>query len=165
MSKKALWILAVILLTGGIGAAAAERNGNFSQNAAWRDSPLGKLIQGQFGRILTLRSELNLTPEQRSQIRQIVQDNKQQIAQLASMIIEQRRTLRDLASDANANEKTIRQVADQMGKMIGDAAILAGQLRQKVLAVMTDEQRVLLANAQADREGAVDRWLKEIAQP
>ncbi|MFG0247403.1 MAG: Spy/CpxP family protein refolding chaperone [Phycisphaeraceae bacterium JB051] len=165
MSKRTLWIMAIALSIAGIGATAWAQTGVINSGQSWRNLPIGRLIQGQIGRLMTLRAQLNLSDEQRSEIRSIVQTQQPQISKLLNQLVEQRRSLRDQAMMPTPDEQAIQKTAEQMSKTITEAAILGGNLRQQIMDVLTAEQRALLTEAQVDRQDAVDKWLSELAKP
>ncbi len=165
MSKIMLWALVITLSIAGVGATVAAESGALGSGQSWRNLPGGRLLQGQIGRLMSLRAELNLSDEQRSQIRQMPHSKKSQISKLLTQLVEQRSTLRDMAIQETPDKKTIQKTSDQMAKTVAQAAILGGELRQKIMTVMDDEQRLILAAVQSDRQDAMDKWLSELAQP
>lgn len=165
MKKMALWLMAVIILTAGLGAAAAPSEVKTAAANALSDTPLGRLFQGQVGRMLTLRSQLNLSDEQRDQIRQIIADHKPELAKAAKQIVTQRRAIRDAVIRPDHSEADIRKAAENISQTITQTALLAGQIREKVFAVLTVQQVQLIEKAMLDRQQAVDQWLDEIDQP
>lgn len=165
MYKAALWFLAGVLTTAGLGAVAAPDQVKEATTNAFRDSPLGRLIQGQVGRILTLRSQLNLSDEQREQIHKIIKDHKPELAKAAKQIVEQKRVIRDAVISPDQTQTDIRKAADGLSQTITQTAVLAGQIREQIFAVLTPYQRQKVVDAIADRQQAVDHWLDEIAQP
>jgi Spy/CpxP family protein refolding chaperone len=161
MKKSVVWLLAGVLIAVGLGAAAAHEQAG----QVVRDTPLGRLVQGQVGRWLVLWSELKITGEQRAQIRQIVVAHKQQLAEVAAGLVEQKRALRDVALVPDARESDIRDAASRMTDRIADAAILLSAMRGEIFKVLDSRQQDLLEKALSDRQDAVDRWLTEMAKP
>ncbi|HCD34620.1 MAG TPA: hypothetical protein DER01_19585 [Phycisphaerales bacterium] len=164
MHKVTLWFTIGIITTAGIGAAAAPTQIKNAATHTFRDSPVGRLIQGQVGRMLTLRSELNLTDQQRTLIRQIITNHKPELASLAKQIVEQKRAIREAVIKPDNQEADIHKAAENLAKTITQTAVLAGQIRAEVFAVLTVKQRQLIESSITDRHQAVDRWLDEIAQ-
>ena len=152
-------LLASLLAVGtgvsvGAGPGAADDGGAH---------PLRNLLTGELGRVLTLRSELNVTDEQRAEIKKIVVSHRSEIAAVAKPIVEKRRALREATLAENPNESTIRAAANDLGKSIGDAAVLASKVKPEVFKVLTPEQQKKVENFRADSDSAVDRFLQEFA--
>jgi Spy/CpxP family protein refolding chaperone len=125
--------------------------------------PLRMLISGQFGRWLALRSELDVTTEQREKIREILKRHKSELAAALHPVVEKRRALREATLAENANEATIRAAADELGKSIGDAAVVGSKVKADVRAVLTPAQREKVTQFRQQSESAVDKFLDEIA--
>lgn len=127
--------------------------------------PLRMLVSGQFGRLLTLRSELGISSEQREEIRGIVKSHKQELAAALKPVAEKRRALRDATLAENANEAAIRTAADELGKAIGDAAVVGSKIKAEVREVLTPEQREKVTQFREQSESAVDRFFNEMSDP
>ncbi len=122
-------VLATVL-AGGVGVSGLAANGPLGDDMP-EARPLRMLVSGQFGRLLTLRSELGITTEQREQIRGIVKSHRQELAAVLKPVAEKRRTLRDATLAENPSEATIHAAADELGKAIGDAAVVGAKSRPK----------------------------------
>jgi Spy/CpxP family protein refolding chaperone len=155
MLKSATLFMAGALTVAGLGAAAPTVSN--AAGHAFRDSPLGRLVQGQIGRRMVLRSQLNVTAEQREQIRAIYESHRTELAAAAASLVEQKRALRD--------EHDIRAAANKMGDAIADAAVIGRTIHRELQTVWTSEQQQLLDQYQGDKRQAVDTWLGEIAMP
>lgn len=127
--------------------------------------PLRMLVSGQFGRFLTLRSELDITAEQRTQIRDIVKSHKADLAAVLKPVAEKRRALRDATLAENSNEAAIRTAADDLGKAIGDAAVVGAKIKAEIQTVLIPEQREKISQFRGQSESAVDKFLSEMADP
>lgn len=125
--------------------------------------PLRMFLSGQFGRLLELRSELNLTTEQRKQIRDVVVSHNTEIATAIKPVVEKRRALREATLAANVDETAIRTAANDLGKAIGDAAMIGAKVKAEVRAVLTPEQQKKLDEFRGASDSAVDSFLDEAA--
>jgi Spy/CpxP family protein refolding chaperone len=152
-------LLATLLAVGSgasvSGAPAAGADGGVR--------PLRAFMSGQFGRLLTLRSELGVTGEQRAEIRQIVASHRSEIVAVAKPIVEKRRALRDAVLAENPDETSIRAAANDLGKAIGDAAVLASQVKPEVYQVLTPEQQKKVEVFRTESHSAMDRFMHEMA--
>ncbi|MBI5724151.1 MAG: Spy/CpxP family protein refolding chaperone [Planctomycetes bacterium] len=165
-----------ILITGVVGAGilgllvvpllAGETGG---EGASWKErlaaTPLGRLITGNFGRAIALKDKLNLTDEQQQKIREIVQTNKAELAQVVQPVVEKKRALRQAVLAENADEKAIRAAADELGKAAGDAAVAISKVAKQVRAVLTPEQIEMIKQCRTENDQSVDQFLQESAAP
>ena len=71
----------------------------------------------------------------------------------------------DAVTAEAASEQAIRNAAAELGKTVGDAAVVLAKVHQQVDAVWTERQRELLREHREDRADAVDSWLSELASP
>lgn len=161
MSKRIIATsLTVGLLVCGLGAAAAPRmmvgDGEFR--------PLRLFLQGQMGRMMTLRSELDVTDEQRDAIKKIVVSHRSEIVAVAKPIVEKRRVLRDATLAKDSSDEAIRTAANDLGKSIGDAAVLASKVKGEVGKVLTPDQMLKIDSFRQESDVSVDSFLEKIAK-
>jgi Spy/CpxP family protein refolding chaperone len=126
-----------------------------------RDTPLGRLITGNFGRLMTLRSEANVTPDQRQKVRAVLTSHKAEIGDVAKDLVAKRRALRDAVRAETRDEAAIRKAGEELGRSIGNAAVLGSKVRGELKPVFTEKQIELFQKFVADHDGSVDRWLGE----
>jgi len=162
-------VLIVGLLVGAVGTvtiAAAPSATPSPRMGKWRlaHTPLGRLISGNVGRLLVLRSELNATEEQRAKIREILVSHKTEIAKTAKAVRDRRVALREAVMADGTDDAKIRQAADDLGEVIGDAAVKAKELRGEIAPILTDEQRELIEECRMDCDGAVDNFFAKVLQ-
>jgi Spy/CpxP family protein refolding chaperone len=144
------------LSVGGLGAAAGPHILGDGPH------PFHLFLQGQIGRLMTLRSELDVTPEQRENLQVIVKNHKSEIVAVAKPIVEQKRALRDATLAKEPNEAAIRSAADNLGKSIGDAAVLASKLKGEAAKVLTPDQVKKIENFRTESDNAVDSFIAKI---
>jgi Spy/CpxP family protein refolding chaperone len=128
------------------------------------DTPLGRMVSGCVGRLLVLRSEMNVTPEQKAKIRDVLVSHKPQIAQTVKSVRDKRVVLRDAVLSGKADEAQIRAAADDLGKAIADAAVKASKLRNEIAPILTEEQRHLIGKFLKDNDEAVNKFLEKAAE-
>lgn len=138
-----------------VGAVAKSEHGR------WAASPLGRLISGHLGRLLVLRSELNVSDEQKAKIKQTVEAKRPEIARAAKGVWEKRTALVDAVLADQPDERAIRKAADELGKAIGDAAVLAAKVTGEVKPVLTSEQRDLVRKCRQDCREATARFFQQ----
>ncbi len=167
MSKKVVSVtLALSLMLGMaavplIAAETVEEHGA----APFSGGPsLAKLIMGNIGRFLVLRSELNISAEQKKKIAAEIKTHKGEIGPIVKEIFEKRMALRDAVVDKPGDQQAIRAAANDLGKAIGDAALLASKVVAEVKPVLTPEQQALIKNFRIANDKATAEWIGQIGQ-
>jgi Spy/CpxP family protein refolding chaperone len=166
MRKTLLVALLAAGTLGGLGTSVysdAVNGPTTNPSVASLEGPLPRLIHAQFVRWMGLRHDLNLTPDQRQQIHAIVQSHRAEIIQVMKPVVEDRRALREAVLDPNSDEKSIRAAADNLGHSIGDAAVLAAQIKQEIAPILTDEQQQKLSDFRVQSDHAVDEFFQNAA--
>lgn len=126
--------------------------------------PLARLIMGNIGRFLVLRSELNISAEQRKKIAAEIKSHKDEIRPVAKEIFEKRMALRDAVLNKAGDRQAIMAAANDLGKAIGDAAVLASKVIAKVKPVLTFEQQERIKNFRMANDKATSEWISQIGQ-
>jgi Spy/CpxP family protein refolding chaperone len=113
---------------------------------------------------MTLRAELNLTDQQRDAIKSAMQTHKQEILAAVKPAIDAKRTLRDAVLAEKSDDAAIRKAADDLGKKVGDAAVVIARVKSDVAskANLTPEQMKKIADFRAENDASTDNLLKEL---
>lgn len=155
-------VAGAVLLAGWGSVAQADPPKREGGRAAWREhfqkSPLGKLITGWIGRAMVLRSELDVTDDQKRQIHSILKEHRRDILTAVRPVVENRQKLQDAVLDESFDEEAIRDAADELGKSIGDAAVTFAKVAGKLRGVMTEEQREKIEKFREANREAVDKF-------
>lgn len=153
-----------LCLAGALGVGVAGAKAADEAPAAMkelRNTPLGRLISGNIGRVMTLRSEANVTDEQRQKVRTVLTSHKAEIGDVAKDLVAKRRVLREAVRAETRDEAAIRKAGEDLGKSIGNAAVLGSKVRGELKPIFTDKQVDLFEKFVAERDGSVNRWLGE----
>ena len=166
MNKKAIVIASALVLNLvfvclGLNAWGAEPPAKADIETLGH-APLAKLITGNIGRFLVLRSELAITADQKKKIVEIVKSRRHEIRPVAKMILEKRRALQEAVVNKPGDETAIRGAATEMGKAIGDAAVLASKIIAQVKPELTSQQIERIGKFRADVQKATDDWLDQM---
>ena len=127
-----------------------------------RNGPLANFIRAQVGRLITLRSELDLTDAQKEQLKAIVKSHKAEIMAAIKPVIEKRRALNDAILAETTDEKAIRAAADDLGHAIGDLSVLAARIKQEAAVVLTADQKQKLSDFRQQVEKSIDQMMDKI---
>lgn len=161
MSRRSIVIgviVAAVALTGlGIAWAVGPDDGADSPRAR-----IAELVRGRFARMVALRDELDLTEEQRTEIRGIVQAHRDELRPAFVEVLRHRRALRNAVLAEQPDEAAIRAEADALGKAIGDAAVEVAGAASEARTVLTPEQIQALEQAMADNQAAVDQFINGV---
>jgi Spy/CpxP family protein refolding chaperone len=125
------------------------------------NTPLGRVITGNLGRWMVLRSELDLSNQQRELIRAVVVLHRSEVLTVARDVWQQRTALREQVLAAEPDEAAIRAAADELGKAIGDASVLASQIASEARTVLSEDQIEMIGQCQADCDDAVARFFEK----
>lgn len=166
MNKKAMCMILVSALIAGLAAVPSRAADPAKEEGrpTLAGNPLGKLIMGHIGRLLVLKSELNVTDDQRKKIAAEIKSHKDEIRPIAKLIFEKRQALRDSVINNLGDEKTILQASEDLGKAIGRAALLASKVVAKVQPIFTPEQQERIKNFIMGMDEATSEWINQIGQ-
>ena len=156
----------LVAAVAAVGLAAAPSGGPLEgwAKGPLANTPLGRMLSGCVGRLLVLRSEMNVTAQQQAKIRDVLVARRPQIAQTVKAVHDKRVALRNAVLSGKADEAQIRAAADALGKTIGDAAVKASKLRNELAPILTEEQRQLIAKFLAENDAAVNKFLEKAMQ-
>jgi periplasmic protein CpxP/Spy len=149
MKRYARIGLAVALLAALVGGttwvSAAEDGPRHGQRGAARRERGGKLgeegARKRGGHMQALGKKLDLTDEQKAEIREILESHADEIKEAREAVAEKRQALRDLVHTDDVRARAIQRAADALGEAIGDAAVLRAEIRAEIRDVLTKEQQ------------------------
>ena len=127
---------------------------------AWPQRPIVRMVVGNIGRLLTLRSEIKLTDSQRHDIEGILQTHRQAMVKSAKRLVAARRALRNAVLTEGSHESAIRAAAAEFGQSLGGAAVLASQVSKEVRGTLTPGQIEQIRQTRASVEASVDAFLQ-----
>lgn len=142
MNKKTKAILLGATLLAATGTALAMGGpGNCEQ----RGGPFGGKMQG-FGQIE------NLTSEQRTQLRDLQRTQRDKMRSLRDAMSDNHTAMFDAMEDG-ADSATIQKLAEARGATVTTMTVQRAEMKQKVDAILTEEQRNSLASVNGARFG------------
>ncbi len=151
------------LVTVGVAGAPSGESAGHGGFRAWAHTPLGRLVSGNIGRALVLRSQLNVTDEQRSKIGDVLRSHRQEIVATVQSVRARRTALRDAVLAEETDESAIRAAAEQLGDAMADAAVKASKLRSEVAPLLTDQQKDLIADFLKERDESINAMLEKVS--
>jgi Spy/CpxP family protein refolding chaperone len=133
--------IGVLLLAAAFGAQRADafgREGHGGQGGGW-------------GR-LEMLMHLDLTPEQKTQLREILPAYRAEIEGLRDALHVKRQQMQSLVAADHLDEAAVRQTFREMAPLMEEMAVLRGRLRHDIKAVLTSEQVAAVQDRRLNRE-------------
>lgn len=143
-NKILLLSLAVALVAGGVTATRS-----FAADSSGAPAPRGRLLQ-------RLAEKLDLTADQRAQIKSILAGEKDSLQPLLAAVHDTRKNLREAIRAKDANETTVRAASAKVATAEADLAVERMKLYGKISPILTEEQRQKAADLQARADEFVD---------
>ena len=130
-------------------AAEAQRGGGRGGRAAWMGGPRGA---GPVGALLPALRRLDLTDEQREQVRTTIGESREAARTNLRETRAAREALAEATASATVDEDRIRTLAAELGRLAGDAAVRRAQVYAAVWRILTPEQQARAEEIRAERE-------------
>lgn len=163
-TKKIAAIVAIVALLVAGGSAWAFHGGLFHRAGDLDKCPVKRLIVGHIGRLLVLKSQLNVTDEQKEKMREIVKGHMDEIVPIAKALLNERRNLRLAVLKDPADEKAIHAAAQDLTKSVADASILAARVISEARPVLTKRQWLVLRESGDGFHKATVDWLDQLSE-
>ncbi len=164
-------ILVVCVLTAFVATASVTAWGLHSgipgivaKSGCLFNSPVKRLVAGHVGRLLVLRSDLDITDEQKEKVSALVKSRLDEIVPIAKTVIDKRRALREAVLKEPVDEKAIRSAALDLTKSIGDASVLASRVIAEARPVLTAKQVKLIRDFKTEVDKATLDWLNQLGR-
>ena len=132
MKKIIFALVAVLSLSiGSILVFAQRGGGDFGRGHGGRGGFM-------FHRIA---KELNLTDEQKTQIKQIMEAEKSKVQPIFESLKENRQKMEALTADGNFDEAKVKQLADEQGSLTSLLIVEKERVKSQIFQILTTEQR------------------------
>ena len=151
---------AVIVGTGVLALASVPAVAKWEEGER-AHAPLRQFFFGRMERMRDLRADLDITSEQREEIKQVLMGHRTEIASTMKALRGAKVQLRDLVLSESSKESEIRAASKAMGVEIGNAAVLASELREEISPILTDEQHEMIDQFIASNDRAAGEFMKQ----
>ena len=161
--------LGVVMVAGlGIVALGAQQGAGQGRGFGASGRPGGQgpgMFAGRGGRgpmammMMHGLRQLNLTDDQKTQIKQIRESNKEGTQAIAKRMIAAREALGDVATADTVVEADIRAKAADVAAVEVDAALLRAKVHAQVFALLTPEQKAKAKELRAEGKGRQKQML------
>ena len=145
----ALAAVSVVVVAHAAHAAEAQRGGGRGGRGAWMGGPGGA---GPAGALLPPLRRLDLTDEQRGQVRTAIGEDREAARTNMRETRAAREALAEATASATVDEERIRTLAAELGRLAGDAAVRRAQVYAAVWRILTPEQQAQAEEIGAERE-------------
>ncbi len=119
------------------------------------------LVRGAIGRMMVLRSELDLSEGQREQIVGIYESRKEVLRNSVTSVLKSRRALSE-AITSGKSEQELKKVSDELGDAVARAALEFAKTRQQARRVLTTEQKKEIDETRAAIWNSVDKFREKV---
>lgn len=139
MKKKIIITISVVavLALGTIMAVAAQHQFGKHRGRGFGGDP-EKFIEHGINRAATA---LDLTDEQKTRIKAIMEAEKPVVQPLIQQVAAQRQELRQATSNGQFNEAQVQELATKQGQTMTQLIIAKERVKAQIFAVLTPEQR------------------------
>ena len=148
MKKLTKSLLAMTLVVSSVGLVTVVSAMPFGDGSgcgrAGHHMAHSKHDGGRGPNLERLADRLNMTEQQRAEVKAVLDDTRQQMVKLREQMRDNRAQLRDLAGKTDFDEAAVRSIADKQGDLNAETIVLRARQRHEMKAVLTDEQRVQL---------------------
>lgn len=143
MKRSIKALLIATTLVGGAAAAVAYAMppGGGACGYGPHAMGLGRHGMDHEARIERMAQHLNLTQEQREQVRAIVDKHRPQTRALRDQLTESHKQLREIVRSDRFNENEVRKLAEAQGKLKAEMIVQRAKVQNEIRAVLTEEQR------------------------
>ena len=140
--------VSVVAAADAVYAAEAQRGGGRGRGAGM-GGPRGA---GPAGALLPPLRRLDLTDEQREQVRTAIGESREAARTNRRETRAARAALAEATASATVDEDRIRTLAAELGRLAGDAAVRRAQVYAAVWRILTPEQQARAEEIGAERE-------------
>lgn len=129
--KRIAAALALVVMVAAVALAAPEKG------------PAGHegFGPGHGKGLVKMLEQLNLTPDQKHQVAQILKDNREQGKALREAMKTSHEAMRDVMDKTPGDEAAVRKAAQAMAKAGEELAVHAGKVKAAIDAVLTPAQK------------------------
>jgi len=109
----------------------------------------------------SLLEQLQVSGDQRSQIQNLFTDGRETIRPLIQQLREKHAALKEAAQSQPFDETLVRSQAQEIADVQARLIVARAQLKNQVLALLTEEQQARLSELRAQRLQRFREWRKE----
>jgi Spy/CpxP family protein refolding chaperone len=119
---------------------------------------------GRFGGPLALLRQLDLSEEQRAQVRQVMEGHRDELRAVGERLRAAHQAQEVAVTAAQFDEGAVRARSAELAAVEADAAVLHARVHSEVFAVLTPEQQAKAAELKAQRQARVEQMRERIRE-
>ena len=119
---------------------------------------------GGFGGPMALLRQLDLTDEQRAQVRQVMESHRDEQRAIGERVMAAHRAQEDAVTAPQFDEQVIRTKSAELAAVEADAAVLQAKVHSEVFAVLTPEQQAKAAEIKAQRQAQAQQFRERMKE-
>ena len=147
----------------GTGATAPQHERRGPGGSGGHAGP-GRFGRGGFGSPMAMLRQLDLTDDQRTQVRQVMESHRDELRAVGERVRAAQRAQRDAVASTQFDEQAVRTKAAELAAAEADAAVLRAKVHSEVFAVLTPEQQAKAAELKAQREARAQQFRERMKQ-
>jgi protein CpxP len=117
-----------------------------------------------FGGPMALLRGLDLTDEQRTKVREVMEANREALKAVGDRLAAAHRAQDEAVTASPFDEQAIRAKAADVAEVMADAAVLRAKVHSEVFALLTPEQQAKAAELKAQRQARVDGLRERVGE-
>jgi Spy/CpxP family protein refolding chaperone len=154
-NKLLILATAAAIIVGGLTSAPAQ---NLNDATAGTRPGHGRMLQ-------RLAKKLNLTDDQKAQIKTVLIADKDTLANLSGQLHTGRQNLRAAIHASDANETSVRAASAKVAGVEADFAVERMKLYGKIAPILTDEQRRKIADFEQRADSLAGEAIARLGEP
>ncbi len=165
--------MAAVVTTGVVQAQAQdgaatpsarhERRGHGGPGGFGIGGP-GGFGRGGFGGPMRVLRQLDLTDEQRDQVRQVMSRHRDELRAIGAKLRAAHRAQSEAVTASQFDEQAVRTAAADLAAISADAAVLRARVHSDVFAVLTPDQQAKAAELKAQREARIQQRREQVRE-
>ncbi|HEX9444593.1 MAG TPA: Spy/CpxP family protein refolding chaperone [Candidatus Binatia bacterium] len=155
--NKTTTAFAAALIVAGLFAGAAA----VADPGPGRPGMPGMMMRRMGPPLQPLMDQLQLSDDQRAEIKAIFAGSRDALRPLAVELREKHAALRATSQNRPFDESAVRAEARDIAGVQAELMVARAQMMNRVLAVLTDEQKARLAELRAERLQRFQEWRKQ----
>ena len=124
----------------------------------------GGFGRGGFGGPMALLRQLDLTDEQRAQVRQVMESHRDEQRAIGERVMAAHRAQEDAVTAPQFDEQVIRTKSAELAAVEADAAVLQAKVHSEVFALLTPEQQAKAAELKAQRQAQAQQFRERMKE-
>lgn len=141
-SVVALVALGTVFVFGQTGVGNTDGKRGFGHHG--KRAGFGGRMKGR-KHMKRMFRQLDLTDEQKTQMKQIAQSSREKIKPIRQQVRENKQTLRGLTDGGNFDEAQVQAVAAQLGSLHAQMIVEKERTKAAMIAILTPEQKAKMA--------------------